>query len=286
MFWRKKKTEQYKTENKITDKVEQPLDNKSRFNAYLKNSIYLKIYYFTETLEGKELFPDFLELADKLERDFYYVLKNKAEFIKTVSDIEPVEWKTSQKAKYYRFLSDLLIDYKGKASDADTLKVCVLLQTKAENYLKELLKELEEVKEANKLIIIKSENENQKLKRENELLWKKIEKKELLKIDLKDRVKELEAKKKLLEETSKETRLQNHQKTPSGYPPHLLKQIIDTAVRLSEIKEKVLAVDIYSELQIEKKTYNKRIKYFGFDTPKIIEEARRIIREKERGKKE
>ena len=67
-----------------------------------------------------------------------------------------------------------------------------------------------------------------------------------------------------------------------SYSPHILKQIIDTAIRLYEVKDKVKAIDIYTELHIEKNTYNKRIKYFGYDTPKILYEAREIIREREK----
>jgi hypothetical protein len=74
-------------------------------------------------------------------------------------------------------------------------------------------------------------------------------------------------------------------KKNKGYPPHYLKQIIDTAVRLYEKNDKVRAIDIYTELQIEKNTYNKRIKFFDCDTSMILEKAREIIRERERRKK-
>ncbi len=59
-----------------------------------------------------------------------------------------------------------------------------------------------------------------------------------------------------------------------GYPPFHLQQIIDTAVRLYEVKDKVRAIDIYTELGIERNTYHKRIKYFGYDTARILSEAR------------
>jgi hypothetical protein len=67
-----------------------------------------------------------------------------------------------------------------------------------------------------------------------------------------------------------------------GYPPHHLQQIKDTAVRLYELKDKVRAIDIYTELGIGKNTYNDRIRYFDYDTPKILYEARAIVRERER----
>jgi hypothetical protein len=73
-------------------------------------------------------------------------------------------------------------------------------------------------------------------------------------------------------------------KKTRSYPPHYLKQIIDTAVRLYEKKDKVMAIDIYTELHIEKNTYNSRIKYFGYDTPMILEKAREIVRAKKDGK--
>ncbi len=74
-------------------------------------------------------------------------------------------------------------------------------------------------------------------------------------------------------------------KKTNSYPPHYLEQIINTAVRLYEKKDKVKAIDIYTELQIEKNTYNKRIKHFGYDSSKILNEAREIVREREKERK-
>lgn len=70
-------------------------------------------------------------------------------------------------------------------------------------------------------------------------------------------------------------------KKTERYPPHYLQQIIGTAVRLYEEKDKVRAIDIYTELHIEKNTYNNRIKYFGYDTSMILDKAREIVRERE-----
>lgn len=70
-----------------------------------------------------------------------------------------------------------------------------------------------------------------------------------------------------------------------GYPPHYLQQIIDTAVRLYEQNDRVRASDIYQELHIEKNTYNTRIKFFGYDTAMILEQARNKIRESEEREK-
>ncbi len=70
-------------------------------------------------------------------------------------------------------------------------------------------------------------------------------------------------------------------KKTQDFPKHYKKQIIDTAVRLYKSKDKVTAIDIYSALDISKNTYNKRIKFFGYDTSKILYEAQELLRESE-----
>lgn len=67
-----------------------------------------------------------------------------------------------------------------------------------------------------------------------------------------------------------------------GYPPYYRKLIIDTAARLFEIRDKVLAVDIFTELGISKNTFFRQTRHFGLNMTMIRDEAQKMIREKEK----
>jgi hypothetical protein len=212
--------------------------------------------------------------------------------LETVSAMENLKFEPRQRIYFYIFLSFLLQDYAKKHFDGDVMATHAVLLTAANKYLEQEEK-LSEAKE----------NETSALKKENELLWKKREHLEILKIDLEIEVATIESikkaeiqrlleRKKYLEGKIKEAGLtlpdetqEKHEskqkKEKQSYPPFYLQQILDTAVRLYEKDDKVRAIDIYQELRIEKNTYNKRIKFFGYNTAMILQQARDKFRESE-----